>query len=184
MEGGHFDNLSTVAYYASQPLIAPDKDRLWSFEEENPVSMNERQTAIASGNQEFLDMVVGLEMCRPNFRSALLHSFEEPATLSFEHALYSGYVKIDATNVQRESFVAQVGGGILCRVALTLAASISGDMKDKASLTDSGYQFEFAITRYERDGEHGFEMVEDPVPLPSRERLGRFVELTITMPPK
>jgi hypothetical protein len=152
--------------------------------------VNQRQMDIAHGNRAFLDTVVGLHLCRKDFQTALFASFDQPAQYAVEPlGDYSGYVLIDATDVKLNcshgGFADDVRSvRVLGHVALKIAIGITGDLNDKASVTEGPYRFDFAITRYERDGEHGFEMVDDPVPLPSREKLGRFVELKVTIPMK
>ncbi|MEI6649850.1 MAG: hypothetical protein WCL23_00255 [Candidatus Moraniibacteriota bacterium] len=125
-------------------------------------------------------------MIKDDFLSAVLRSITDPAQYGIEDDSFSGYILIDATDISkkgyRSDFINKVKGDVnICgQVSRKIAGSVTGDMNTDAEVTIDSYRFQFKITKYERDRDHEWVMVEDPLPLPEEEVLGRFVELTIT----
>lgn len=148
---------------------------------------------IAKDNHMFYYVAVGQRMCDGDFTSATQESFFEPAQCSIEGDNFSGYIRIDSTNIikpdskgseresLRKSFMSAVHQGICGSVAMRIPRSITGEMNTEAVVTHGIYKFSFKISKYERDSDHDFEEVKDPLPLPDGERLGRFVDLKITI---
>ncbi|MBP9698052.1 MAG: hypothetical protein KBD65_02595 [Candidatus Moranbacteria bacterium] len=140
---------------------------------------------IARDNHAFYYVVVPRHMGKRGFAEAVLESFDEPAQYGIEDRAYSGYIYIDATNVKVEcshgGFADDVAGGLLGRVALKLPRGATGGLNTDVTIVDGVWKFAFRITKYERDGAHGYEPVEDPLPLPDGEKLGRFIELKISV---
>lgn len=138
---------------------------------------------IARDNQAFYQVAVPINLCKRAFASAVLDSFDQPAQYALESGVYSGYIRIDATDIRLNcshgSFRDEVLGGLLGKVAMEFPRDPTGDLKTDIVLVHDIWEFSFEITRYERDSEHEYEMVEDPLPLPDDEEIGRFVELKI-----
>ena len=140
---------------------------------------------IARDNHAIYYVVVPVHMCKRQFAQAVLESFDEPAQYGIEDPSYSGYIYIDATNIKLEcshgSFADDVADGLLGRVALKFPRGATGGLNTEVTVLHGIWKFAFKITQYERDGEHGYEPVTDPFPLPDDEKLGRFIELKITI---
>ncbi len=140
---------------------------------------------VARDNHAFYYVVVPWHVCKRQFAQAVLESFDEPAQYGIEDGAYSGYIYIDATNVKFEcshgSFADDVADGLLGRVALQFPCGATGGLNTDVTIVQGIWKFDFRITKYERDGPHGYEPVEDPLPLPDGEKLGRFIELKISV---
>lgn len=143
---------------------------------------------IARNNHTFYYVVVGQHLLEGEFARAFLRSFHEPVLYGIEEQEYSGYIHIDCTGIAESNSVEMLReavseGRFLSGVAMRIPRSIIGPMNTDATVIRDGWQFSFRITKYERDSEHSFEPIEDPSSLPAGERLGRYVELTITQVP-
>lgn len=140
---------------------------------------------IARDNHAFFYVAVAGSLCDEVFAGAVLHSFDEPAQYGVEGDHFSGYIRIDGTDIKKNrthgSFADAVRQGICGRVAMRIPRSITGEMNTEAVVTYGIYKFSFKISKYERDGDNDFAIVEDPLPLPDSEQLSRFVDLKITI---
>ena len=140
---------------------------------------------VARDNHAFFYVAVGQSMCEEVFAVAILHSFDEPAQYGIESDNFSGYIRIDSTDIKKncthENFANAMRQGICGDVAMRIPRSLTGEMNTEVVVTHGIYKFSFKISKYERDSNHDFEEVEDPLSLPDGERLGRFVELKITI---
>ena len=138
---------------------------------------------IAKENHAFFFIAVGMAMCKSNFVSAVLDSFYEPALYGIENSMNSGYVRIDSTDIEKfqAGFIDAVRAGILGKVAREVPYSVRGELNTEAEVIHGIYKFSFRVSQYERDGEHNFEIVEDLTFLPNDEKIGRLVELKITI---
>jgi hypothetical protein len=74
--------------------------------------------------------------------------------------------------------------------------SITGDLNENVYITEGSFKFKFKIIKYERDGNHSFEvftiakhgpehdcnpeLIEELSSIPEDEELGRYVDLKIT----
>jgi hypothetical protein len=140
---------------------------------------------VARNNRLFYYVPVMMSMIKNAFLKVTLHSVTNPALYGIEYDDFSGYVLIDATDIPDEwksDFMDKVKGDydICGQVSRKIAGSVTGDMNTDAEVAIDSYRFCFRITKYERDRNHEWVMVEDPLSLPEEEALGRFVELTIT----
>ena len=143
------------------------------------------QNKLAKENHAFFFTAVGMAMCKSNFVSAVLDSFYEPALYGIEGPINSGYVRVDSTDIKSKfqaGFVDAVHAGILGKIARDVPYSVRGELNTEAEVIHGIYKFSFRVSQYERDGEHNFEIVDDPTFLPNDERIGRLVELKITIP--
>ncbi len=143
------------------------------------------KSEIIRGNQGFFCVAVGLTICNKDFPSAVLQSLsDEQVQYGIEMENYSGYILIDSTEIIREfsqrSFADEVQNGILRTLSYELTSRICGELADEAEVAIRGYKFKFKISRYERDMDHVFEVIDNPSRLPNGERIGRFVDLKIT----
>ncbi len=140
---------------------------------------------IARDNHAFFCAAVAPRMCGSDFGSAALHSFDAPAQLGIETVTFFGYVRIDSADIERNcsrgGFSDAVYRGVFGDVAIRLPRAITGELNTEAEVIVDCFRFNFRISRYERDFDHGFEIVENPLFLPKNESLGRFVDLKITL---
>lgn len=140
---------------------------------------------VARDNHALYCAVVPLHMCKRLFASAVLESLDQPVLYSVEHNVYSGYILINTTDIEmnhsQERFTREVLAGLLGRVALEFPRTPTGEMNTDVTVVYEIWKFTFKITKYERDSAHRYEPVEDPLPLPDGEKLGRFIELKITI---
>ena len=145
---------------------------------------------VARENHEFYYVAVAMSLCStafPDFGQAVVHSlYDESGLAQFgvEFSHYSGYIRIDTSQIGecfREGLANEVWSGIFGRMACAIPSSISGEMNTEVVLREGIYRFTFKIAQYERDAEHGWEIIDDPIPLPDDEKLGRVVNLCITI---
>jgi len=137
-------------------------------------------------NQRFFCVTFGLiAVVDPNFKDAVFVSFNEPVQYGAEAG---GYIRIDCTKVKQacsqKSFAAEVRNEIFERVGAQVPAKITGELADEAEVVIDDYKFIFRISQYERDRRHNYALVEasDLAGLPENERLGRIMELQVTVP--
>ncbi len=140
---------------------------------------------VAKDNHAFYYCAVGLEMCSELFAQAVYYSFDEPTLYGITGGNQPGYINVDSTDIKNMcthgSFKDAVRDGILNKVANKIPNSITGILNTKVLIIEDIYRFSFCITKYERNREYGFEIVEDPSSLPTNEQLGRLVNLKITI---
>ncbi len=142
---------------------------------------------IARDNHAIYYVVVPMHMCKAGFADVVCESLalSQAQQYGIEDPNYSGYIYIDATNIKLEcshgGFADDVADGLLGQVALKFPRGATGGLNTEVTILHGIWKFAFKITKYERDGEHGYEPVTDPLPLPDDEKLGRFIELKITI---
>lgn len=143
---------------------------------------------IARDNHAFFFAAVGMALCSPSAKEALLQSLYGDGLMQYgiEQGEQSGYLRIDSTDIINQcshgSLAERVREGVLAKVAMKIPyGGIVGDLNDKAEVIQGSYKFSFQIAQYERDRDHEFEMVDDPSLLPDDEQLGRLVEMKITI---
>ena len=136
---------------------------------------------VARDNHTFYYVTVAMAMCDELFASAVIHSFDEPAQYGvMANGRFGGYIRVDSTDVKYRCSP-KILANLLDRLITKIPDAITGEMNTDVVIIDDYFKFSFKITKYERNGEHSFEMVEDPTPLPDEEQLGRFVDLKITL---
>jgi len=140
---------------------------------------------VARDNHAFYYLAVGFEIGSELFAQAVSHSFDEPALYSVLDEDYSGYINVDSTDIERNrtrgGFMDEVREGILGTVGMRILSCITGELNTEVEIIEGIYKFTFTISKYERDGEHRFEPVDDPNSLPDGEKIGRFCDLKITI---
>jgi hypothetical protein len=150
--------------------------------------LNDKQLEAARGNHAFY-VVVGMEMCEISFAHAFLESLWDARVVLYgvEHPAYSGYIEIDTSNIRDEcshgGMADDVTKGLLGKVAFNIPQSITGEMNTDVTIVHGIYKFSFKITKYERDYVHGYEPIEDPALADDVEKLGRLVQLKVTIVP-
>ena len=142
---------------------------------------------VARDNHAFFFAAVGMALCSPSAKEALLRSLYDNGSMQYgiEQGEQSGYLRIDSTDIISQcshgSLAEKVHEGILGKVAMKIPYDgIKGELNEEAEVIQGIYKFSFKIIQYERDREHGFEMVDSPSSLPEDEQLGRLVEMKIT----
>jgi hypothetical protein len=124
-------------------------------------------------------------MCTEKFIDVVLDSFDEYAQYGVPEGNYSGYIRIDSTEIKKDcshrSFADAVRAGIMWDVARSIPRAKLGEMNTETEVILGIYKFQFKIVQYERDSDHNFELVDDPTTLPDDEHLGRVVDLKITL---
>ena len=71
----------------------------------------------------------------------------------------------------------------LQRIAYRIYSLVAGEFCTEVTVIEDNYKFVFCITKYERDQEHQFEIIESTEGLkqiPGDEKIGHYCELTIT----
>lgn len=156
----------------------------------NPIRIEVRRlekNKVARENHLFFIAAVGMVMTMQskNFILAVLQSSKTPTLYGIERINMPGYIRIDSTDIELNcssgSLRADIQNGILGRVAMKLPEAIRGDLNTEAEVIYNNYKFSFNISSYERDSAHGFETVTDLASLPPGEKLGRLVDLKITI---
>lgn len=151
--------------------------------------MNETEFNVARGNHAFYYLFAGMVMLGDDFVRAFLTSLTEERLVLFgiELSDHSGYIEIDTSDIIDQRSRGSMGGdarnGLLSEVAFKIPSAITGEMNTDVTIDYGIYRFSFRITKYERDGDHGFELIEDPTQAEKGERLGRFVALKVTIRP-
>lgn len=142
---------------------------------------------IARDNHAFYYVVVPRHMCKSGFADVVCESLatSSPTQYGIEDRSYSGYIVVDAIDIRRDcasgEFLDAVDNGLLGEVALKFPRGATGGLNTEVTILHGIWKFAFKITKYERDGANGYEPVEDPLPLPDGEKLGRFIELKISV---
>jgi hypothetical protein len=145
--------------------------------------------AVARKNHLVLYVRLPLIVSERNFQAALLESLWEEGIAQYpfssRNSPDSGYVHIDTksviTNCSHGSLEEAIRSGLLQQLVLMFPRETSGELNTSIVVVHDRWRFTFTITKYERDSEHDYEMVEDPLLLPDDEVLGRFIELKITI---
>lgn len=142
---------------------------------------------VARENHAFYYVAVAMSLCEGTFNEAVLdsiHNDDRLAQFGIETFRFSGYIRIDTSQIGecfRQGLANEVWSGIIGRMVCAIPSSISGEMNTEVVLREGIYRFTFKIAQYERDAEHGWEIIDDPLPLPDDEKLGRVVNLCITI---
>lgn len=146
-----------------------------------------KKTIVIQGNQGFFCVALGFSACTSHFKDAVFSSFHEKAQYPVEMGEYTGYIRIDCTDVKAKcshgSFVEAVRSSLLDMVTVVVPSQIKGELADEAEVVMDGYKFNFKIVQYERDREHNWEIIEpsDLEDIPNKEKLGRVMELVVTI---
>lgn len=148
---------------------------------------------IRRGNAEFFVVAVGMSLGTVFFKQAVLESSVEMAQFPTENfsPQYPGYVRIDSSTIRKkgeklwQKFVSKVREkSLLSKSAYGFSSrtKFEGDFAERVTLREDGYAFAYHIKQYERDAEHGFEIInpEDLEGIPEDEILGRVAYLEIT----
>jgi|GEM_PF-1399001 len=144
---------------------------------------------VAKDNHAFYFLAVGMAMCEDAFSKAVLESVfsEHKGLYAVEYATYSGYISIDTADIKKQysqsALADAVRKGVFGDISMKIPYSVKGELNTDVEVTAGIFNFGFNISKYERDSEHNFEMVDDLSLLPEEERLGRFVSLKITINP-
>lgn len=148
-----------------------------------PKSEHEMQRADIAGNNELLlCTLLGLIITRRGFKDAVLESLYEESQYPFELNGCSGYIRIDTSSIRSKSaFKEDVNLGLLGNIATRLPRRAGGDLCTHITAETALWRFTFTITQYERDQANEWVMVKDPLPLPDRETLGRYIVMSVTM---
>jgi len=145
---------------------------------------------VAEGNALFYLVGVGMCLGISEFAGVALEClFWEEGHYPTDNVGKPGYIKFNLSVVQerpkpfQEKFAEAIRAGIFTRVSYGFSSrtQFDGDLCEGVTITKDGYEFSFYIRQYERDSEHGFEII-DPEALsdiPESEELGRVVWLTI-----
>ena len=144
---------------------------------------------VARDNVMFFVAVVGMSLGIEHFAMAVLESSIEVSEFLADSFGSPGYIIIDSSTVRKKDdnlwleFVDKIRGGLLTKVSygFSSATKFEGDFSEKVTIKNDGYTFSFHIRQYERDSEHGFEIIdsENLDNVPEEEELGRVVYLTI-----
>jgi hypothetical protein len=150
-----------------------------------------KRDKITRDNGLFFVVTVGMCLGLEYFAQAVLDSFTEDAQFSTDIVGAPGYIRVCSSSIRnnkwekcRDDFVEKVKNGLLARLTYEFnsAIKVEGDLAEKVVIWKDGYIFYFHIGQYERDADHGFEIIEpeDINSIPDDEKLGRVVYLTIT----
>lgn len=163
-----------------------------------------KKITIARDNHATFYVAVGMAMCQENFISAIddAQHYESCKSLfPFKSGDYGGYLEIDLNEIKSACYMAGsllgiideiklndafhecihgINSGLLFEVATRVPNSIRGELNELVEICAGIYKFAFKITKYERDNEHSFEIVEDLSSIPEDEKIERFIELKIS----
>ena len=149
---------------------------------------------ISGKNQLFYSVAVGLIVGTEDFARAVIRSLFGTMQYSTDQTGVPGYILIkcpgiegtnpeEKTRIDQDNFISTIHNDILQRISYIIYNSVEGEFCTNVTLIDSGYKFAFCITKYERDQEHMFELIESTEGLkqiPGDEKIGHYCELTIT----
>lgn len=143
---------------------------------------------VARDNHAFFYAALPRYIGKRGFMNVVCESLAagRPFQYNMDDRNFTGYVLVNATDVMRNcasgDFMDALVSGLLGQVALKFPRGPLADpMNTEVTITHDIWRFSFKITKYERDGKHEYQHVEDPSPLPDGEKLGRFVELEISL---
>lgn len=146
-----------------------------------------KKETVIQDNQGFFCAGLGFSACTSHFKEAVFNSFREKAQYPVEIGEYTGYIRVDCTDIRarhlHESFIDAVRNSLLDMVTTAVPSRIKGDLADEAEVIMDGYKFNFKIVQYERDREHGWEIIEPSGlnDIPNKEKLGRVMEMIVTI---
>lgn len=136
-------------------------------------------------NFSFFAEGIGNDMKLQSFRIAVENCLQGGhSKWTMETLGHLGTVTIECPGLVDKNpvpFQKALNSGLLKSVAQKMGDSIAGTFHDVAFVTEGMYRFAFAITGYQRDGAHGFEIISNPRELPPEEKFGRHVTLTIAL---
>ena len=149
---------------------------------------------ISGKNHLFYSVAVGLIVGTNDFAKAVIRSLFDTIQYPTDPTGIPGYILIKCPGIEKinpteklgpiqNDFIEAVRGGILQRISYIIYTKVTGEFCTDVILADSGYKFAFRITKYERDQDHQFKIIETPEGLeqiPDDEKIGHFCELTIT----
>lgn len=147
---------------------------------------------VARDNAVFFVVTVGMALGLEYFARAVFDSHLEESQFGTDLIGKPGYIRIDSSPIRKRGndlwfeFANKVREGFLEKVSyeFSSATKFDGNLSDEMTIEKAGYVFSFHIRQYERDAEHGFEIINpedfDFEDIPEDEILGRVVYLTIT----
>lgn len=147
---------------------------------------------VALDNSIFFLAVVGMIVGIWNFAQTVLESFMEKSQFPTDNFGEPGYVRIDSSTIWERGggcwreFVAEINEKrLLLKVSygFSSATKFEGEFNERVVIKKDRYIFTFEIKEYERDAEHGWEIIkpEDIKSVSEDEKLGRVVYLTIAL---
>lgn len=144
---------------------------------------------VARDNAMFFVVAVGMALGMEYFARAVLDSSMEKSQFPTDCTGKIGYIRIDSSPIRKNGddlwfeFADKVKRGFLAKISygFSSATKFNGDLSDEVIIGEAGYVFSFHIRQYERDAEHGFEIInpENLIDIPDGESLGRVAYLTI-----
>ncbi len=136
---------------------------------------------ITGNNDLFLCTLLGLIITRRDFKGAVLEGLYEESQYPFELNGRSVYMRIDTSSINSKGALTEdINLGLLGQIALKLPHRADGDLHSHISVQTALWRFTFTITKYERDQDHEWVMVDDPLPLPDGETLGRYIVMSVS----
>ncbi|HBI17586.1 MAG TPA: hypothetical protein DDY52_05605 [Candidatus Moranbacteria bacterium] len=142
---------------------------------------------VSMGNNEFA-VIAGLIFCEKNFQEAVLQSLHDGKVLyPVNQRNYTGYIsiifpKISGCGLMRLKFAKDIRDN---RFFFNIAMKIQDLHFDKKDLSggfvvlEDEYKCIFSFEKYERDAEHGFELVSDLSDVQDNEKIGRILKVVI-----
>lgn len=142
---------------------------------------------VSMGNNEFA-IIAGSIFCEQDFKEAVLQSLYSGKVLyPVNQGNYTGYIsiifpKISECGLMRLKFAKDIRDN---RFFFNVAMKIQDLHFDKKDLSggfvvlEDEYKCIFSFENYERDAEHGFELVSDLSDVPDSEKIGRILKMII-----
>lgn len=144
---------------------------------------------VARNNVMFFVCTVGMSLGIKYLAQAVMDSFMQDSQFPTDNVGNPGYIKIDSSAIGAKGdnswhkFTEQIRNGLLTKLSyeFSSATEFEGDLAEKATFQKNGYTFSFHIKQYERDADHGWEIInpENLGDIPEGEKLGRVVYLSI-----
>lgn len=144
---------------------------------------------VARNNAIFFVVTVGMSLGVRYFAQAVMDSFLEDSQFPTDNVGHPGYIKIDSSALWTDGYdpwyelAEKVKKGLLTMLSYEFSSEteFEGDLAEQVTLKKDGYVFSFHIKEYERDADHGWEIIqpEDLGNIPENEKLGRVVYLSI-----
>lgn len=145
------------------------------------------ETVIKS-NVMFFVVVVGKILSMEDFAMSVLESSMEVCDFPIDIAGRSGYIVIDSSAIRKKGddlwleFLDEIRAGLLTKISCEFSKTkFEGSLAEQVIIKSDGYKFSFVIRQYERDPEHGCEIIDsfNLGNVPEEENLGRVVYLII-----
>ncbi len=135
------------------------------------------KVAVARTNHVILCTLLRLILAQQDFKRVMWHGiFDAPPQYTFERSGLNGYIRFDTSLVISKGALAEdIDKGLFRQLATNIPQTALGEMNEQILVMSDLWRFTFTITQYERDSEHGYKMVDDPLLLPDNETLGRVI---------